>query len=631
MDYKKTAHEVLSAIGGRENLVSAAHCATRLRLVIADNAKVKKSVLEATDGVKGVFEAAGQLQIIIGTGAVNKVYDEFIKEAGIQAATKADVKAAAASKAPWYKRAIKSLGDIFVPIIPAIVATGLLNGLLGGLVQVFPGMSSSHFYELLNMFSNTALTFLPILIAISAAKIFGGNQYLGAVIGMIMIHPNLVNAWSVASGAETSVLWSWFGAWNIQNVGYQGHVIPVILSVWLMCAIEKPLHKKVPEMFDLFVTPLVSVLVAGFFSMTVIGPVFAQIESWVLIGAQALISIPFGIGAFIMGAIYAPTVVAGVHHMYNAIEMMMLANNGMNTWMPIATAANVAQGAAAMAVAFKTKNNKTKALALPASLSAFMGITEPAIFGVNIRFGRPFIAGMIGGACGGAVASIMNVYATANGVTGLFGFLITVDSFVGYLLTFVVAFVVAFAASWMMGIKEEDSETSTEGPVNVEASAEEKPSTEVQENVVDAPLNGKAIPLTEVPDETFAKGILGLGAAIEPCEGKVVAPADGTVETIFDTKHAIGLSLKSGAEILIHVGINTVELGGEGYQAFVKEGDNVKKGQTLITFDMDFIKSKGYNLVTPVIVTNADDYAKVELKANGAVKAGDALLALTKE
>ena len=630
MDYKKTAHEVLSAIGGRENLVSAAHCATRLRLVIADNAKVKKSVLEATDGVKGVFEAAGQLQIIIGTGAVNKVYDEFIKEAGIQAATKADVKAAAASKAPWYKRAIKSLGDIFVPIIPAIVATGLLNGLLGGLVQVFPGMSSSHFYELLNMFSNTALTFLPILIAISAAKIFGGNQYLGAVIGMIMIHPNLVNAWSVASGAETSVLWSWFGAWNIQNVGYQGHVIPVILSVWLMCAIEKPLHKKVPEMFDLFVTPLVSVLVAGFFSMTVIGPVFAQIESWVLIGAQALISIPFGIGAFIMGAIYAPTVVAGVHHMYNAIEMMMLANNGMNTWMPIATAANVAQGAAAMAVAFKTKNNKTKALALPASLSAFMGITEPAIFGVNIRFGRPFIAGMIGGACGGAVASIMNVYATANGVTGLFGFLITVDSFVGYLLTFVVAFVVAFAVSWMMGIKEENSETSTEGPVNVEAPAEEKPSTEVQENVVDAPLNGKAIPLTEVPDETFAKGVLGLGAAIEPCEGKVVAPADGTVETIFDTKHAIGLSLKSGAEILIHVGINTVELGGEGYQAFVKEGDNVKKGQTLITFDMDFIKSKGYNLVTPVIVTNADDYAKVELKAAGAVKAGDALLALTK-
>lgn len=587
MDYRQTAHEILSAIGGKDNLASAAHCATRLRLVIADNSKVKKSVLESVDGVKGVFEAAGQLQIIIGTGAVNKVYDEFIKEAGIQAATKADVKAAAATKAPWYKRAIKSLGDIFVPIIPAIVATGLLNGLLGGLVQVFPDMASSHIYELLNMFSNTALTFLPILIAISAAKIFGGNQYLGAVIGMMMIHPNLVNAWSVAGGAQTETLWSWFGAWNIQNVGYQGHVIPVILSVWLMSVIEKRLHKIVPEMFDLFVTPLVSVLVAGFFSMTLIGPVFAQIESWVLVGAQALIALPFGIGSFIMGGVYAPTVVAGVHHMYNAIEMMMLANNGMNTWMPIATAANVSQGAAALAVALKTKNNKTKAMALPASLSAFMGITEPAIFGVNIRFGRPFIAGMVGGACGGAVASIMNVYATANGVTGLFGFLITVDSFVGYLLTFAVAFVVAFAVSWIIGIKENISETDKENTsgtdkantIETENPVEDEKSEIDEDNIILAPLSGKAIPLNKVPDETFAQGVLGLGAAIEPSEGKVVAPADGTVETIFDTKHAIGLSLNNGAEVLIHIGINTVELGGEGYKAFVAEGDTVKIGR----------------------------------------------------
>ena len=631
MDYKKTAHEILSAIGGKDNLASAAHCATRLRLVIADNSKVNKPVLETVDGVKGVFEASGQLQIIIGTGAVNKVYDEFINEAGIQAATKADVKAAAASKSPWYKRAIKSLGDIFVPIIPAIVATGLLNGLLGGLVQVFPDMASSHLYELLNIFSNTALTFLPILIAISAAKIFGGNQFLGAVIGMIMIHPNLVNAWSVASGATTSTLWSWFGVWNIQNVGYQGHVIPVILSVWLMCAIEKRLHKKVPEMFDLFVTPLVSVLVVGFLSMTVIGPVFAQIESWVLIGAQALIAVPFGIGAFIMGGVYAPTVVAGVHHMYNAIEMMMLANNGMNIWMPIATAANVAQGAAALAVALKTRNKKTKAMALPASLSAFMGITEPAIFGVNIRFGRPFIAGMIGGACGAAIASIMNVYATANGVTGLFGFLITVDSFVGYLLTFAVAFAVAFAVSWIMGIKEETVSESADEDKDSEENLIEDNTSINDENTIAAPMNGNAIPLEEVPDETFAQGVLGLGAAIEPNEGKVVAPADGTVETIFDTKHAIGLSLNNGAEILIHIGINTVELGGEGYKAFVAEGDKVKKGQTLIAFDMDFIKSKGYKLVTPVIVTNSDDYSEIELKTKGNITTENTLLGLAKE
>ena len=627
MDYKKIAHEILSAIGGKDNLASAAHCATRLRLVIADNSKVKKAVLENIDGVKGVFEASGQLQVIIGTGTVNKVYDEFIAEAGIEAATKEDVKAAAAAKSPWYKRAIKSLGDIFVPIIPAIVATGLLNGLLGGLVQVFPNMASSHIYELLNIFSNTALTFLPILIAISAAKIFGGNQYLGAVIGMIMIHPSLINAWTVAGGAETSTLWSWFGLWDIQNVGYQGHVIPVILSVWLMSAVEKRLHKKVPEMLDLFVTPLCSVLIAGFFSLTLIGPVFAQLESWVLSGAQALIAIPFGIGAFIMGGVYAPTVVAGVHHMYNAIEMMMLADNGMNTWMPIATAANVAQGAAALAVALKTKSKKTKAMALPASLSAFLGITEPAIFGVNVRFMRPFIAGMIGGACGAALASIMNVYATANGVTGLFGLLITTDTIGGYILTMLVAFGVAFAVSWIMGIKE-DEPASDE---NAETEEHNDTLPEVSDNEILSPLAGKAIALEDVPDPTFAEGILGLGAAVEPSEGKITAPADGTVGTLFDTHHAIGLNLDNGAELLIHIGINTVELNGEGFTAHVSEGDRVKKGQTLITFDKELIASKDYKTVTPVIVTNPDEYSAVKRVADGNVTEKDVLIELVKE
>ena len=627
MDYKKTAHEILSAIGGKDNLASAAHCATRLRLVIADNSKVKKAVLENIDGVKGVFEASGQLQVIIGTGTVNKVYDEFIAEAGIEAATKEDVKAAAAAKSPWYKRAIKSLGDIFVPIIPAIVATGLLNGLLGGLVQVFPNMASSHIYELLNIFSNTALTFLPILIAISAAKIFGGNQYLGAVIGMIMIHPSLINAWTVAGGAETSTLWSWFGLWDIQNVGYQGHVIPVILSVWLMSAVEKRLHKKVPEMLDLFVTPLCSVLIAGFFSLTLIGPVFAQLESWVLSGAQALIAIPFGIGAFIMGGVYAPTVVAGVHHMYNAIEMIMLADKGMNTWMPIATAANVAQGAAALAVALKTKNKKTKSMALPASLSAFLGITEPAIFGVNVRFMRPFIAGMIGGACGAALASIMNVYATANGVTGLFGLLITTDTIGGYILTMLVAFGVAFAVSWIMGIKE-DEPASDE---NVETEEHNDTLPEVSENEILSPLAGKAVALEDVPDPTFAEGILGLGAAVEPSEGKITAPADGTVGTLFDTHHAIGLNLDNGAELLIHIGINTVELNGEGFTAHVSEGDRVKKGQNLITFDKELIASKGYKTVTPVIVTNPDEYSAVKRVADGNVTEKDVLIELVKE
>lgn len=611
MDYKQCASEILRGVGGKENLISAAHCATRLRLVIADNDNVNKSELENVEGVKGVFEAAGQLQIIIGTGAVNKVYDEFTALAGIDAATKDDVKAAAASRAPWYKRAIKTLGDIFVPIIPAIVATGLLNGLLGGLSKAFPDLAGSQIFTLLNIFSNSALTFLPILIAISAAKIFGGNQFLGAVIGMIMIHPDLVNAWSVSGGAETSTLWSWFGLWDIQNVGYQGHVIPVILAVLIMSKLERWLHKRVPEMIDLFVTPLVSVLAAGFVTMTVIGPVFSQVETWVLSGAQWLISIPFGIGAFLMGGVYAPTVVAGVHHMYNAIEMMMLADNGMNVWMPIATAANVSQGAAALAVAVKTKNKKTRSMALPASLSAFLGITEPAIFGVNVRYMRPFIAGMIGGACGAAVGSLTGVYASANGVTGVFGFLITTDSFLGYLLTFAVSAAVAFAVSWFMGIKED---------------VPGDPEKTRNDNAVYSPIEGRVVALDDVPDATFAEGVLGLGAAIEPSVGEVVAPADGKVSSIFDTHHAVGLTLDNGMELLIHVGINTVALNGEGFTAHVGEGDRVKRGQPLISFDKEFIASKGYPTITPVIISNADDYKAIRTTGILDVKRLDELL-----
>lgn len=624
MDYKQCATQILHELGGKENLISAAHCATRLRLVIADNNKVNKTNLENTDGLKGVFEASGQLQIIIGTGTVNKVYDEFIALAGIEAASKDDVKAAAASKAPWYKQAIKTLGDIFVPIIPAIVATGLLNGLLGGLSKAFPEMAGSQIYTLLNIFSNTALTFLPILIAISAAKIFGGNKFLGAVIGMIMIHPDLVNAWAVSGGAKTSTLWSWFGLWDIQNVGYQGHVIPVILAVLLMSKLEKWLHKRVPEMIDLFVTPLVSVLVTGFVTMTIIGPIFSQIETWVLSGAQWLISIPFGIGAFIMGGVYAPTVVAGVHHMYNAIEMMMLADNGMNIWMPIATAANVSQGAAALAVAIKTKNKKIKSMAFPASLSAFLGITEPAIFGVNVRFMRPFIAGMIGAAFGAATSSLMGVYATANGVTGVFGFLITTDSFVGYLLTFIVSAVVAFAASWLMGIKEDDSdENKSVVPQEIAV-----PENEYSDDSVYAPVEGKVIALADVPDATFAEGVLGEGLAIEPVVGEVIAPADGEVSSIFDTHHAVGLTLDNGIELLIHVGINTVALNGKGFTAHVSEGDKVKRGQTLISFDKNFIASKGYPTITPVIITNADDYKEIKTTKNTDVKWLDEILTI---
>lgn len=625
MDYKSIARQVYQNIGGKENIISAAHCATRLRLVIGDNKKCDKKALEEIEGVKGVFEASGQLQIIFGTGTVNKVYDEFIAMAGISAGTKEEVKKAAASKQNFFQRLIKTLGDVFVPIIPAIVASGLLMGILEGLGKMFPALMDSGTYTIIHLFSNAAFVFLPVLIAVSAAKTFGGNLFLGAVIGMIMIHPDLMNAWSVATAESVPTTSAWFGLYDINLVGYQGHVIPVVIAVWFMSVLEKRLHKIVPEIIDLFVTPLVTVLVTGYLSLTVFGPIFSGIETGVLNGVQFLITLPLGIGSALAGAVYAPTVVAGVHHMYNALEAGLLSANGINIWMPIATAANVAQGAAALALAFKTKNGKLKALALPSSLSAFLGITEPVIFGVNLRYFKCFISGCIGGAVGGLVAGIAGVGASAYGITGVFGYLITTDYIVSYTLVIASSMAVSFALSWFL-FKEDELETAPaqekkkEHRENLEPISENTEKKEVikfEKNTVYSPLNGNAIPLSEVKDETFAGEVLGKGMAVIPKEGKVYAPFDGVAETVFDTKHAIGLTSQDGIEVLIHIGINTVELNGRHYETHISEGDEVKAGQLLVTFDPEAIRQEGYDITTPIIVTNSDDYEEIKTEKLG--------------
>lgn len=450
MDYKKIAQDLLSKIGGKENVVSAAHCATRLRLVIGDNAKVDEAAVEEVEGVKGVFSSAGQLQIIFGTGTVNKVFAEFAREAGVAESSKEEVKQVAAAKQSPFKKAIKTLGDVFVPIIPAIVASGLIMGLLEGFGKAVPSLNESGLFQILLLFSNAAFVFLPILVAVSSAKVFGGNLFLGAVIGMIMIHPNLMNAWAVASAESVPTVSAWFGLYEVPLVGYQGHVIPVVVAVLLMSVIEKKLHKVVPAMIDLFVTPLVTVVVTGYITLTVIGPIFSYLENLVLDGAKMLIALPLGLGAALAGALYAPTVVAGVHHMYNALEAGLLSSTGLNIWMPIATAANVGQGAAALAVALKSKNQRIKSMALPSSLSAFLGITEPAIFGVNLRYMKPFIAGCAGGLVGGLVSGLTGIGATAYGVTGVFGFLITTDHSLQYALVMVASIVTAFILSWAL-------------------------------------------------------------------------------------------------------------------------------------------------------------------------------------
>lgn len=644
MDYRKVAREIYEQIGGKENLISAAHCATRLRLVISDNGKADKEKVENIDGVKGVFFAQGQMQIILGTGVVNKVYDEFIQIADISESSKEELKQAAASKANPLQRLIKTLGDIFVPIIPAIVASGFLMGIMEALnFMVANGFldinTSGSIYVFAKIFSNTAYTFLPILIAYSAGKVFGANPFLSAVIGMIMIHPDLQNAWSVATEGVQATQSVWFGLYSVDMVGYQGHVIPVIISVWVLAQIEKRLHKIVPAMFDLFVTPLVSVFVTGYLTLSIIGPVFVTVENGLLDGVQWLIALPLGIGSFIMGGAYATTVVAGVHHMYTIIDLGQIAKFGMTFWLPLASAANMAQGGATLAVAIKTKDLKIKAMAVPSALSAFMGITEPAIFGVNLRFVKPFIMASIGGACGALYASVVGLGATGTGVTGIFGILLCLNQPAHYLIMMLISAGTAFVLTWLFGYKNQVKEVESVNQIKVNRENQKEVNSENQieegekilpeatdNKTVFSPLKGNVIPISEVKDETFASEMLGKGVGILPYADRVVAPFDGTVTTFFETKHAIGLTNQDGLEILIHVGIDTVNLKGEHFKAYTKEDAAVKRGDLLLEFDKKCIEEAGYDTTTMVIVTNTDDYESVNCKTGQPAEEQDVII-----
>ena len=643
MDYRKTAQDILDHVGGSKNIASAAHCATRLRLVIADNKKVSKEALENVDGVKGVFEASGQLQIILGTGTVNKVFAEFIDIAGITASSKAEAKEAAAEKQNWFMRAIKLLGDIFVPIIPAIVASGFLMGIMNSLDFMNSNgflhiNTHSSIYVFANLFSNIAYTFLQILIAFSAAKAFGANQYLGAVIGMIMIHPSLQNAYTVATEGVQQTQSVFFGLFKIDMVGYQGHVIPVIIAVWILAVIEKKLHKIVPEVLDLFVTPLVSVFVTGYLTLSIVGPIFVWAENAILGAIQWMLTLPLGIGSLIMGGLYAPTVVTGIHQMYTAIDIGQLAKYGVTYWLPLASAANVAQGAAALAVGIKSKDKKIKSLALPSSLSAFMGITEPAIFGVNLRFFKPFIAGCIGGGCGALYASLVHLGAKGTGVTGIFGILLCLNQPLQYLIEMVIAVGVAFVISFLI-YKDAEPKAATETAAveNIEtADAVTTDATtadttaETAEETLTSPVNGTQIPLSEVADETFASEMLGTTVAVEPADDKIVAPCDGEVSNIFETGHAVCITTEAGGELLIHIGIDTVKMDGKGFTKKVSDGDKVHAGDILVEADLEEIKNAGYQTTTMMILTNTDEFGNVTKAEPAEVKITSKVMTLTK-
>ena len=616
LDYRKCAQEIADNIGGGANVVSAAHCATRLRLVIADNGKVNKEALENVDGVKGMFESNGQLQLIIGTGTVNKVYDEFLSITGASAASKEEVKAAAAAKQPLYIRLLKPIGDVFVPILPAIVASGLMMGLVEALAKI-PGLGfgDTDWFAFLDMVANTAFAYLPVIVAISAARVFGGNIFLGAVVGLMMIHSNLTNGWAAADGYG---VWYLFGhikitdsytLGQINQLGYQGHVIPVMLAVLFMSKLETWLHKHVPEMIDLFVTPLTTVLVTALVTFTIIGPIFSGLETIVLAGAEKLVSNP--IGSCIMGALYPCTVVMGLHHMYNVIEAGMLASKGLNTWMPIASAANFAQFGACLAVGIKCKNQKTKAVAIPSSMSAALGITEPAIFGVNMRFMKPFVGGMIGGAVGALVAAFMGI--GASGVTGIPGYL-TINNALLYTIVLAISGGIAFAITTVIWQEDEPKKAAPAPAPTVAAPTNAVISCEAGKII--APAIGQVISREEIPDATFASGVLGDGVGINPSEGVIFAPYDGTVSSVADSKHAIGITGPGDMEILIHVGVDTVAMNGDGFAPTVAEGDTVKAGQVIMTFDRAKIAKANHPDTVVVLLTNSDDYNTVNCGAD---------------
>jgi PTS system sucrose-specific IIC component len=452
MNIEQIAQSLLPLLGGKDNIISAAHCATRLRLVLCDDSRVDSSAIEKLDGVKGCFRNAGQLQIIFGTGIVNKVYEAFIKTNGIDGTSKTEAANAAARKLNPLQRIARLLSNIFVPIIPAIVASGLLMGLLGMIKTNGWVNADNALYIMLDIFSSSAFIILPILIGFTAAREFGGNPYLGATLGGILTHPALTNAWSVASGFHSM---NFFGL-DVAMIGYQGTVFPVLLSVWFMSQLEKGLRKVIPNALDLILTPFLTVTLTGFLALLVIGPVGRGLGDGISFVLSTLITHAGWLAGLLFGGLYSVIVITGVHHSFHAIEAGLLGNPNIavNFLLPIWAMANVAQGGACLAVWFKTKDSKIKAIALPSALSALLGITEAAIFGINLRFIKPFIAALIGGAAGGAWVVSIHVYMTAVGLTGIPGLaIVQAHSIVNYIIGMIIAFGLAFIISLLLKYK----------------------------------------------------------------------------------------------------------------------------------------------------------------------------------
>ena len=660
MDHAKVAGEVVEAVGGASNISAAAHCATRLRLVIADQSKINQQALDDNEDLKGTFAAGGMFQIIVGPGDVDQVYAHMVSDHGVREVSKDEAKEEAEKGGNLFSRFIKMIADIFVPILPALVAGGLMmainnvmtaEGLFGekSLTTMYPAIAD--YAALINMVSSAAFASLPVLVGFSAAKRFGGNVYLGAAIGAAMVSSDLLNAWNTGAalaGEQTVSYWHIFGM-DVAKIGYQAQVIPTLAVTYVMCLIEKNLHKVLKGTADFLLTPLITMLVTGFLAFTIIGPVTRVVAEYLTWGINWTYTTLGVFGGLLFGFVYSPIVVTGLHQSFPAIEIPLLpVNGGVGDFIfPVASMANVAQGAAALAIFFKTRDAKLKGLAGAGGASAVFGITEPAIFGVNLRLRWPFFCAMAAAAIGSAGVALLNVRGQALGAAGFVGFVsIVPKSIPAYLALEILVFVLSFGFTFAYSMTRGKADMEGRAPAKKEAvvaaavaapaggaapAAAPAPvpsfSDEAKADLsVSSPLAGTVVPLEQVKDESFAKGMLGPGIGIEPADGLVVAPFDGKVTVAFPTGHAYGLKSASGVQVLIHVGMDTVKLDGKGFTPRVAKGDIVRRGDVLAEVDLDVIRAAGYETITPVVVTNKKKLGAVTPVASGEIQRGDALL-----
>ncbi|WP_049338067.1 PTS beta-glucoside transporter subunit IIBCA [Rothia mucilaginosa] len=653
MDHKSVAQRVLKDVGGAGNIVAAAHCATRLRLVLKNQDKVDQAAIDNDEDLKGSFLNAGQFQIIVGPGDVNEVHKHLIA-AGAPEASKDDLKSIAAKQGNLVSRFIKTIADIFVPLIPVLVGGGMLmavnsvltsKGIFGPqpFIEMYPEWEG--FADIVNLLSAAPFAFLPVLVGFSATKVFGGNPYLGMTMGAAMVSPALMNGYSVAKslagveGADPMTYWNLFGL-QVQQAGYQGTVLPIMLVAFILANIEKFFHKVLKGTIDFIFTPTLTILITGFLTFLLVGPPMFQLGTWLGEGINWLYTVAGPLGGLIFGTFYAFIVMTGMHQAFPPIEMSLWATGGSFIFV-VASMSNVAQGAAAAGVALTTKNKKIKGIASASAPSAFLGITEPAMFGVNLALRWPFYIAIVSAGIGAMVASILNVKAIALGAAGYIGFPsispTTGAGWAGFFGSLILTTVIAFVASFIWGKKveagnTEEAEAPAAAPVAAAAPAAAAPAVaaEAGESVeIGSHMVGSVVLLADVKDPTFSSGALGAGTAVEPTEGKLYAPADGKITVAFPTGHAYGLRTEDGLDLLMHIGMDTVELDGKHFEPKVAKGDTVKRGDVIAEFDIPAIKAAGYPLATPMVITNSKKAAASveDVQASGAsVTNADSLL-----